>query len=76
MIRHDCEHLKRVTNNDILEDNKGTLRCDANRAAPDPTAAGISCPADCMAYRPRKMTESHSPITAIRDALLSLIGKS
>lgn len=80
MIRHDCEHLKRVTSNDILERNKGTLRCDVHRAAPDGTTiAGMSCMSECMGYRPKsngKRGATTSPLTAIKDAFLSLMGKS
>jgi len=74
MIRHECFHLKRVTSNDIHEGNKGTLRCDVNRAAPDgTTVAGISCPQDCMAYRPMD-AKKKSPFSRIREKILSLIG--
>jgi len=80
MIRYDCAHLKRVTNNDILENNKGTLRCDVNRAAPDgTTVAGISCPEECMGYRPMSSkgnNDGTSAFKAITDAFKALIGKS
>ncbi len=79
MIRYDCVHLKRVTNNDILEKNLGTLRCDVNRAAPDPsTVAGMECPEDCMGYRPvssKGNNDTTSAFKAIKEAFLSLIGK-
>jgi hypothetical protein len=81
MLRSDCAHLKRVTNNDILEKNSGSLRCDVNRAAPDcSTRAGLSCPADCMAYRPGARNgngngDSASALDTIKQAFLSLIGK-
>jgi hypothetical protein len=75
MLRHDCFHLKRVTNNDIHEGNKGTLRCDVNRAAPDgTTVAGISCPKDCMGYRPVEMKKNNSPLAKFKDRIMSLIG--
>ena len=76
MLKHDCYHLRRVTNNDIHEGNKGTLRCDRNRAAPDPTTvAGISCPQDCMGYRPmNKNNNGQSPFSKLKEKFLSLIG--
>ena len=71
--------MKRVTNNDILENNKGTLRCDVNRAAPDGTTiAGISCPQECMGYRPvpiKPTSNGTSAFKAIKEAFMSLIGK-
>jgi hypothetical protein len=74
MIRHDCFHLKRVTNNDIHEGCKGTLRCDVNRAAPDgTTVAGISCPQDCMGYRPIEARKD-TPFSRIKEKFMSLIG--
>jgi len=78
MIKHDCVHLKRVTNNDIIENNRGTLRCDVHRAAPDPSQAGISCPADCMGYRPRTYQngDNTSAFSVLKNAFMALLGKS
>ncbi|HDS29896.1 MAG TPA: hypothetical protein ENN67_02505 [Firmicutes bacterium] len=79
MLRSDCVHLKKVTSNDIHEGNKGSLRCDVHRAAPDPSSrAGISCPADCMGYRPissGKNGDANSALDAIKQAFMSLIGQ-
>ena len=79
MLRSDCAHLKRVTKNDILENNLGSLRCDVNRAGPDGASrAGISCPDGCMGYRPGQMngnSDGTSAIETIKKAFLNLIGK-
>jgi len=75
MLKYDCAHLKRVTDNDIHEGNKGTVRCDVNRAAPDPTTvAGISCTEDCMGYR-KVEPQKPGPIEKIKEAFMSLVGK-
>jgi len=79
MLRYDCAHLKRVDKNDIFNTRKGTLRCDVDRAGPDPSVAGISCPEQCMGYRPTPIRQNHdttSAFRAIKDAFLALIGKS
>jgi hypothetical protein len=79
MLRSDCAHLKKVTNNDIHEHNLGSLRCDVGRAAPDSsTRAGINCPGDCMAYRAKPAGsngDTKSAFGAMRKAFLTLIGK-
>jgi hypothetical protein len=79
MLRSDCYHLRKVTHNDIHEGNKGSLRCDVHRAAPDPTSrAGISCPSDCMGYRAignGNGRDTTSALQAIKQAFLSLIGQ-
>lgn len=80
MLRSDCAHLKQVTSNDIHERNLGSLRCDVNRAAPDSSSrAGMSCPAECMGYRPisaETRGDSTSAFDTIRQAFLALIGRS
>ncbi|MFH1676406.1 MAG: hypothetical protein ABIC40_05205 [bacterium] len=79
MIKTDCAHLKRVTNNDIHEGNRGTLRCDVHRAAPDPSMAGIACPHDCMGYRAianGNKADSTSFISSIKRALFAMMGRS
>jgi hypothetical protein len=79
MLKSDCAHLKRVTNDDIHERNRGSLRCDVGRAAPDSTSrAGISCPDGCMGYRPVSASatdESSSAFSVIKRAFMALIGK-
>ena len=75
MIRHDCFHLKRVTNNDIHEGHKGTLRCDVNRAEPHgTTVAGISCLEGCMGYR-RIEYKRPGPLEKFKEMILSIVGK-
>jgi hypothetical protein len=79
MLRSDCAHLKQVTSNDIHEGNKGSLRCDVARAAPDlSTRAGISCPDGCMGYRAKSANsnvDTTSAFGAVKKAFRSLIGK-
>jgi len=79
MLRSDCAHLKQTSRNEKMLGAQGTLRCDVNRGAPDPSSrAGLSCPMECMGYRPRAAnggTDSTSALSAIRKALMSLIGK-
>ena len=77
MLRYDCFHLQDVTNNDILETHRGTKKCNRNRAAPDSShRGGIDCPVDCEKFRPRSSKDGTSAFSAIKDALLAIIGKS
>lgn len=78
MLRSDCAHLKQVTKNDIHQNHKGSLKCDVNRCAPDGSSrAGISCPSDCMGYRPigKDNGDTSSALETIKQAFMSLIGQ-
>lgn len=77
MLRFDCIHLKKVTNDDILENHRGTMKCDVNWAKPDGTHhAGIDCTDKCPRFHPKSTRDGTSALSAIREAFMAIIGKS
>jgi hypothetical protein len=77
MLRFDCVHLKKVTNDDILQNYRGSMKCHVDWAIPDSSNhAGIVCPEKCPRLHPKPSRDGTSAFSAIKEAFLSLIGKS
>ncbi len=76
MLRFDCVHLKEVTNDHILENHLGSLKCAVDRAWPDSThKAGINCPAQCERFHAKSGSDSTSAFAAIKNAFFAILGK-
>lgn len=77
MLRFDCVHLKKVTNDDILKNYRGTMKCHVDWAKPDSTThAGIACMDKCPRFHQKTGRDGTSAFSVIKEAFLSLIGKS